>query len=195
MRGRPLLAALAVAGALVLGAPTAASAHDSLVSSTPEADSTVSEVDGIGLTFSNTLLELGENQRSTAIQVRHDGRYFETGCPTLSGQTASAPASLGEAGVYEVLWQVVSSDGHPTSGTYTFTYEPADGAAAAQGSDAPACSNVAAESGGNDDALLLGAAAGVVALAGVGVLAAVLLARRRRPERDRAADAVQEARE
>ncbi len=180
MRGRPLslLAALGLAGALALGAPTAASAHDGLVSSSPEADSTVAEVDGIELTFSNVLLELGENQQSTAIQVRHDGRYFETGCPALSGRTVSAPVALGEAGEYEVLWQVVSSDGHPTSGTYTFTYAPSDGTPVAEGADTPACSEVASEGGSRDDVLLLATAAGVVVLAAGGVLAAVLLFRR-----------------
>lgn len=182
MRARPLplLAALAIAGPLALVFPAAASAHDALADSSPTEGSTVEAVDEISLTFSDVLLDLGQNQRSTAIQVRHDGRYFETGCPTLAGTTASAPAALGDAGEYEVVWQVVASDGHPTSGTYTFTYSPAEGAAVAEGSPEPACSSASAQSGGaDDDVILLAAAGGVVALAAVGVLAAVFLGRRR----------------
>ncbi|WP_210479389.1 copper resistance CopC family protein [Naasia sp. SYSU D00948] len=189
MRGRHLLAGLGLAGALALGAPTAAAAHDSLTGSSPSAESTVETVDEIELTFSNVLLELGANQRSTAIQVRQDDRYFETGCPVLSDRTVSAPVALGGAGDYEVIWQVVSSDGHPTSGTYTFTYAPAEGTPAAEGSASPACSKAAAESGGQEDVLLLGAAAAVVALAAVGVLVAVLLSRRRSASAARAEDA------
>ena len=43
------------------------------------------------------------------------------------------------------MWQVVSSDGHPVSGSYTFTYAPAAGAAEADGSAEPACSSAAAQ--------------------------------------------------
>ncbi|BDZ44620.1 copper resistance CopC family protein [Naasia aerilata] len=182
MRWTPLraLATLAGAAALALAAPLAASAHDSLSSSTPAADSTVDSADEVALTFSGVLLELGDGQQSTAIQVRRDGRYYETACPALSDRTASVPVALGAAGTYDVLWQVVSSDGHPVSGTYSFTYAPAAGAEAAEGSAQPACGQAAgAATGPSDDTILLVAAGGVVALAVVGVVVALLLGRRR----------------
>ncbi|WP_210506838.1 copper resistance CopC family protein [Naasia sp. SYSU D00057] len=181
MRRNPLrlVAALGLGAALAVAAPLAASAHDSLTSSSPAADSTVEVADAVSLTFSNVVLALGEDQRSTAIQVRQEDRYYETECPTIEGRNVSTPVALGGAGEYEVVWQVVSSDGHPTSGSYTFAYTPAAGAAEADGSAEPACgSAAAAPAEGGDDAILLGAAAGVVLLAVAGVLAAVLLGRR-----------------
>ncbi|HEY8589375.1 MAG TPA: copper resistance CopC family protein [Naasia sp.] len=180
-----VLAAAAAALGLALAAPLAASAHDSLSSSTPADGETVTSApDAIELTFTGVLLDLGEGQRSTAIQVRQDGRYYETACPALADRTASAPIALGGAGDYEVLWQVVSSDGHPTSGTYTFTYEPESGAEEAPGAEQPACAGEAAAGGtggstGGDDQLIVGLAAGIGGLALIGVILAVVLGRRR----------------
>jgi methionine-rich copper-binding protein CopC len=182
MRWTPLgaLATLVGAVALALAAPLAASAHDTLSSSTPADGATVDSLDAVTLTFSDVLLELGEDQQSTAIQVRQNGRYFETDCPALSNRTVSVPVGLGAAGEYEVVWQVVSADGHPVSGSYTFTYAPASGTAEAAGAAQPACGQAAtAAAGPSDDAVLLGAAVGVVAIAAVGVAIVVLLGRRR----------------
>lgn len=184
MRWTPLraLATLAGATALALAAPLAASAHDSLNSSTPAEGSTVTSADSIALTFSGVLLELGGDQQSTAIQVRRDGRFYETACPALSDRTASVPVALGAAGTYDVVWQVVSSDGHPVSGTYSFTYEPPAGAPAAEGATKPACGGAsAAAAGPSDDTILLVGAGGVVVLAALGVAIALLLGRRRSP--------------
>jgi methionine-rich copper-binding protein CopC len=181
MRWTPLrlLATFAAAAALALSAPLAASAHDSLDSSTPAAGTTVDSVDAVTLTFSEPVLALGKDQQSTAVQVRKGDRYFETDCPSLSDAVVSAPVALGGAGEYEVVWQVVSDDGHPVSGSYTFTYAPAAGTTAAQGRATPACGGQASAAGGSDDGVLLGVAVGVVALAAVGVAAAFVVGRRR----------------
>lgn len=181
MRWTPLrhAATITAAAALALSAPMAASAHDSLSSSTPAAGATVSAVSDVAVTLSEPVLALGADQHATAIQVRRDGRFYETACPALSGTTVTVPVSLGAGGEYEVVWQVVSVDGHSVSGRYAFTYAPATGASPAQGSADPPCGSAAAASGPGDDAILIGAAIGVVALAAVGVLAALLLSRRR----------------
>jgi methionine-rich copper-binding protein CopC len=182
---RNLLAGSLLAAGLALAAPMAASAHDSLVSTTPAEGTTVSQADSVELTFSGTLLSIGEDQRSAAIQVSHEGRYFEVACPKLVDKTATAEVALGEAGDYTVLWQVVSSDGHTISGEYSFDYEPAAEAEVSSGSDKPACGDPATAAGADgapsDDTILLGAAAGVGALAIIGVVVAVIVGRRRRP--------------
>jgi methionine-rich copper-binding protein CopC len=167
---------------LALGAPLSASAHDSLSSSTPAAEATVTDpLSQVDLTFAGVLLDFGEGQRSTAIQVRQGDRYFETGCARISEKTASAPVALGAAGTYEVVWQVVSSDGHPTSGSYSFTYSPSVGTEASAGAAKPACAPLAGASAGGpgDDAILLGAAACIGMLTLAGVAAAVIVGRRR----------------
>jgi len=183
-----LPAAVLFGAALALAGPLSASAHDSLVSSDPAADADVtSALSGVTLTFSGTPLNLGEGQRSNAVEVRHDGRNYETDCVALSDKNVTVPVALGEAGDYEVVWQVVSSDGHPASGSYTFTYTPAPGAEQAEGSPTPACAATAASSGGaaaagaSDDTILITAAAGIGALAVVGVVVAILFGRRRSP--------------
>jgi MYXO-CTERM domain-containing protein len=154
-----IVAALGLGAALAVAAPLAASAHDGLTSSTPAAGATVATADAVALAFSDVVLSLGQDQPSTAVQVSRGGRYYETACPAIAGRNVSTPVALGPAGQYRVVWQVVSADGHPSSGSYTFTYAPAAGTAAASGSAKPAF---------------------VVVLAAAGVLAAVLL-RRRRP--------------
>jgi hypothetical protein len=56
---------------------------------------------------------------------------------SVLGATASTGAALGAAGEYTLLWQVVSGDGHPVSGEFGFTWEPAAGAELSTGSAAP----------------------------------------------------------
>ncbi|WP_164860197.1 copper resistance protein CopC [Rathayibacter iranicus] len=44
------------------------------------------------------------------------------------------------AGAYEVTWQVVSTDGHPVLGQYTFVWAPGDRVALVEGAEAvPDC--------------------------------------------------------
>ena len=179
-------AAVLLGVALALTAPLSASAHDSLVSSDPAADAGVTTaLSDVTLTFSGTPLNLGEGQRSNAVEVRHDGRNYETDCVALSDKNVTVPVALGGAGSYEVIWQVVSSDGHPVSGSYTFDYTPPAGAEQAEGSPTPACAATAASSGGaaaagaSDDTILITAAVGIGALAVVGVVVAILFGRRR----------------
>ncbi|MEJ6489444.1 copper resistance protein CopC [Leucobacter sp. USCH14] len=134
--------ALLAAGAVVavVGLPvvaTAASAHDQLVSADPVDGAAVESLDEITLQFNNSPLGL---EGSNLVRViGPDGRYYEAGCPSLSGPMVSTPVALGEAGVYEVQWRVVSSDGHPIAENFSFTYEPAGDAEAGAGSEAPLC--------------------------------------------------------
>lgn len=139
---RRIPGALLVAGAALglLLAPVAAvsaSAHDTLVQSDPASGAAVSSLDRIELTFSAD--PLGADG-ADLIQVKGpDGRYYETACPDLNGTDVTAPVALGPAGEYEVLWRIVSSDGHPVGGSYGFSYRPGAAATAAPGSATPQC--------------------------------------------------------
>jgi methionine-rich copper-binding protein CopC len=127
-----LLAATALAGTALLwagfgGAVVSASAHDSLASATPgDGDSITADPGSVVLGFSDELLvQPGGTTDGFAVQiVDSEGLHYESGCVTLDGSSVAAPIALGDAGGYQVLWQVVSSDGHPTSGQYGFDYEP-----------------------------------------------------------------------
>lgn len=131
---------LAVAAIGLTAAP--AQAHNTLVSSTPAAGSVVTEQPGVfAVTTNDAILEAGGT--SNAIQVRGPGAealYYGDGCMTASGSTLTTGVQLGQPGEYTVVWQVVSADGHPISGEYTFTWQPAAEQELAAGlATAPVC--------------------------------------------------------
>lgn len=147
--GRATLAvgALALLGAGVVGAighvPTA-SAHNYLVSSTPEAGAVLTELPpDFVITTNDVLLDFGgENTGSAgALEVKGpDGLFYGDGCVTVSGASISTAAALGPAGDYTVIWRVVSTDGHPVSNEFAFTWQPDAGQAVSLGSSAaPVC--------------------------------------------------------
>ena len=133
---------MAAALGLALGIAAPASAHDSIVGTVPASGSTVSvDPRTVSLTFSKPLLTLGGGTNGFAVVVTDPaGRFQESGCMTIADTVASTKVALGGAGTYTVVWQVVSSDGHPTSGTYTFDYAPDAGTLVSPGRTvAPAC--------------------------------------------------------
>lgn len=187
-----LLRGLAVASAVVAAAlacvlvtSSPASAHSVLVSSTPRAGETLSELPAeFSVTMNETLLG-GAGDAAFALRVRGaDGLYYGDGCLTLVDATLSTPAAIGPAGDYTLEWQVVSADGHPVSGDVPFRWTgaaggpgssapPSCGGASAPASDASADREVAFPLG---DALWIGGA--VVAV--VAAVTVALLATRRR---------------
>ena len=122
MRLRALLATVvvgALAPIVLLAGP--ASAHDSLVSADPAADSSVSgDVDHVTLTLSEP--PLSGLQTGIVISVT-DGAGSErtTGDVRVEGTTIAKDVDLAAAGTYRVQWRSVSVDGHPISGEYRFT--------------------------------------------------------------------------
>ncbi|SIR92503.1 copper resistance CopC family protein [Microbacterium sp. RURRCA19A] len=186
-----LIVAAAAVGA-AFGAAPAASAHDSLVSATPAADTTVSTAADVTLTFSANLL--GADGGNEVIVVGPDARHYETDCTALAGPTLTTPVELGNAGEYQVTWRAVSSDGHPVSGTYTFSYAPAAGEPVGTGSDASPCANVASQQeeaapdasapAAAPSGLVIGLSVGGVAVIVVGVVVVLLVRPRRKGESD-----------
>ena len=134
--------ALALAAALVLAIATPASAHDYLVSSTPEQNSTITEVPAsFSVTTDETLLDLSKDGAGFAIEVTDaDGLYYGDGCVSIVDSTVSVGSSLGDAGAYRMLWQLVSADGHTVAGEVAFTWAPSADAVTSPGSaTAPDC--------------------------------------------------------
>lgn len=189
-------AAVGLLGSAAVATP--ASAHNYLVSTSPAADSTVSEQPGtLVLTTNDDLLVLGNDGAAAALRVvGPDGLYYGDGCVSVVGPEATMPLELGPAGAYEVTWQVVSTDGHPVSGQYAFEWAPAEGVALAKGStsrpdcngtvavpDAPGETAASVESEAGADSALLGNVIWIGgALAAVAAAIAVtLVVLRRRP--------------
>ncbi|WP_245861127.1 copper resistance CopC family protein [Microbacterium aurantiacum] len=116
-----VLAASVLAAVLMLVTPLPASAHDSLQSSSPAADSTVPTLPAeLTLTFSAGLVD---GKGATEVVVTDAaGNSVTDGPATVDGATVTQPlVSEADAGVYRVIWKVVSSDGHPTSEEFSFT--------------------------------------------------------------------------
>ena len=126
------LAATLLAAFLVLFSPLSASAHDALVSSSPAADESVETVPAeLTLTFSAKLID-GEGATEVVVTAP-DGASITDGAATVEGAIVTQPLrGTGPAGEYHVIWKVVSSDGHPTSGEYSFTVTVGDDGASTE---------------------------------------------------------------
>jgi methionine-rich copper-binding protein CopC len=134
-------------GVAVLTAAAPAWAHSTIVDSTPAEGETLTALpEAFSVTADETLLDLG-GQGVFALVIRDAaGRYYGDGCVTVVDATMSAEPAIGESGDYEMLYQVVSADGHPVSGEIPFTWQAPDGFEPAPShADVPVC-------GGDPDA-------------------------------------------
>lgn len=137
-----LAAAVALAGASVLGVSTAASAHNFVVSTTPAEGSTLTMLPAqFEVTTNDDLLDVTGNADAFVLDiVDSDGLYYGDGCVTVNGPTMATDAALGAAGTYTVTYQLVSADGHTIAGEYAFEWAPAAGEPVSTGWDtAPEC--------------------------------------------------------
>ncbi len=128
-RSTRALLALAAALALLLVGAGPAAAHDEVVATTPAAQESVpTPPSAVELELSSPPQVLG-----TVVQVTGpDGSVVSEGEPEVLDTTVRQPLADGlPAGAYTVDWRVTSGDGHPITGSATFT-------AAAAASPAPA---------------------------------------------------------
>nr|WP_272902508.1 copper resistance CopC family protein [Brevibacterium daeguense] len=123
----------------------AALAHDQLIASNPEDGSELEQQpDWLELEFSGEIQEMGAE-----IQVMENGeRDVSAGEIAVEGATLTSalPDDLAPA-EYSVIWRVVSSDGHPISGEFTFTLKDDSGAGGEVESSDPAKSSDPSETG------------------------------------------------
>ena len=112
-----VITALLVAACLVFTGQLPADAHASLVSTDPADGSQVATAPRtVELTFSEDL-----DTGFVAVKAP-DGSTVETSEPRLSGTRMSADlAESHQSGLYTVAYRVVSVDGHPVTGQFTFT--------------------------------------------------------------------------
>ena len=167
-------AALLVAG-LTFAAPIAlapaASAHDAFVGSTPKAGSTLTTAPtSVTVSFEEPPLAAGLAVAVTA----PDTTLVTSGDPVLTGTDVVSPlAPLTQAGVYTVAWRVVADDGHPVTGTFSFTLDLAGsgptGSAGPSSAASPSVSLAASTEGSSSSASWIVAGLGALVLLGVGV--------------------------
>ncbi|GAB4086915.1 hypothetical protein GCM10028784_35450 [Myceligenerans cantabricum] len=116
--------------AMFLATAPPAAAHDQFLSSDPvDGDVLDAPPEAITLTFSGEPLETG----AEIVLTGDDGADLALQDLAADGAvlTGSVPATL-PAGDYDVAWHIVSGDGHPLEGAFTFSVdgpEEADGEA------------------------------------------------------------------
>ena len=189
---RRTAATLSAVGALTALGLVPAAAHDEVLSTSPEQGAVLeSAPEQIELSYSGEIMDIGHQVLVTG----PEGQYVTEGPLERDGSQVVQPlAETGsEEGTYQVVWRVVSSDGHPIEGTYT--YQVGDGAdtttaapslsstptdAPTDGSDSSAQAQDAAaqEDSGGLSGWAVGATVVVLALAVIGLLG--LMSRRRR---------------
>ncbi|ORA02755.1 hypothetical protein BST17_21755 [Mycolicibacterium bacteremicum] len=184
-----LIAASLLALALWASGSGIATAHTALIESDP--------ADGSSLTVAPTTITLTFNEdiNSTFANVvvnDSGGRNWVSGTPVVTGSTLQATIGPDPliSGMYTVGYRVLSADGHPVSGSYTFTVQPGPSQpsqpAASTADAAPVTSSAtpaqppapANDTSGTSAAILWAAVAGLAA----GAVITVLQARRRRRE-------------
>ncbi|MFD2081125.1 hypothetical protein SAMN05421678_104189 [Actinopolymorpha cephalotaxi] len=124
---RVLATALVLAGCLGLQAWSSvpAYAHAALVSSDPKDGAVLDRPPRrITLEFDDPI-----SRKFDFVAVSGPGgATYQSGSPRVMGNKVTQRLDhLGPAGTYEVAWRVVSADGHPVSGTLTFTTRAAGG--------------------------------------------------------------------
>lgn len=114
-----------VIGSFGLMSASPALAHDQLIGSNPKNGAQLDkQPEWIELEFSGNIQDVG-----TEIQVNHNGKDVSAGEIAVEGRkvTSALPDDL-EPGDYEIVWRVVSEDGHPISGTVKFTLKDSNAA-------------------------------------------------------------------
>lgn len=145
---RTLCALATLASATFVGV-SPATAHDEIVSTNPADGTSLTEAPRqLELTFSGDIMEMdGANQ----VRVTNAaGENVTQGEPKVQGTNVTQALQASSADdTYTVAWRVVSSDGHPIQGT--FTYDVGQGApatsdpkAAAQATSGTAASSATA---------------------------------------------------
>ncbi len=113
-----VLGALLLVVALAVVIAPQARAHDVLISTKPAEGASIKMLpEQVKVTMSANLTKTG----AVIKVVGPDGEQWDEQDTSVSG--TDAVVSLregGPAGEYQVTWRVVSSDGHPVSGEYTF---------------------------------------------------------------------------
>lgn len=117
-----------LAAMVITAAP--ADAHARLESSSPSDGSTLTATPPEVMLRFNEPIKEGLNE----VSVTTGSTDVADGEIDVEGQSVYQPIALDmKPGTYTVKYKVVSADGHPVSGTFTFTYAPPEGDTGARG--------------------------------------------------------------
>ena len=111
---------------LIFAGMQSADAHAQLSSSVPAKNQIVKVLPSlVWLEFDGDLLSFGDKQIHKITVFNSKRARVSTGKPIIGGARISTKLKTGlPAGKYLVSYRVVSEDGHPIEGSYSFTYKP-----------------------------------------------------------------------
>ena len=103
-----------------------ANAHAQLSLSVPTKNQTVKVLPSlVWLEFDGDLLSFGDKQIHRLTVTNAKKVRVDVGGPIVGGARISTKLKSGlPSGKYLVSYRIVSEDGHPVSGSYSFTYKP-----------------------------------------------------------------------
>ena len=111
---------------LILSGVQNAHAHAQITSSVPAKNQIVKVLPSlVWLEFDGDLLSFGDKQIHKITVTSSKRARVDIGGPIVGGARISTKLKAGlPAGKYFVSYRVVSEDGHPVEGSYTFSYKP-----------------------------------------------------------------------
>jgi methionine-rich copper-binding protein CopC len=120
------LTTIIISVSLIFAGMQSANAHAQLTSSNPKKNEVIKTLPSlVWLEFDGDLLSFGDKQIHKITVTNSIKKRVDIGGPIVGGARISTKlkASL-PAGKYLVSYRIVSEDGHPVQGTYSFTYRP-----------------------------------------------------------------------
>ena len=101
-----------------------ATSHEQLVDQEPKSGQVLEAgIAEVRLSFSDDLISLDNSAGSEIVILDSNQNPVNNGCAVIDARTAIARADIDTPGTYQVGWRVVSGDGHPISGSFSFVVE------------------------------------------------------------------------
>jgi methionine-rich copper-binding protein CopC len=157
---------LALCTALLLATPINAFAHGEITQATPAADSKVLTAPAeVSIEFDGKLQTIGDATVNLITVTDNQGQIISSPTSVVEGSKISTKLQLTDiTGLVSVHYRIVSEDGHPVEGDYSFTVGENPTLTSAQGEEsAEAEAGISEESGSN----LLVNGIGIVMLIGI----------------------------
>jgi methionine-rich copper-binding protein CopC len=99
-----------------------AMAHDEVIATTPaDGSSVVAGEINVTVTFSEDVMKVADNAGIAIAVTAPDGNVLTHNCLGVDGAVISSTIDIDQPGKYQVEWQSVSADGHPSTGKFAFT--------------------------------------------------------------------------
>ena len=121
------------AGSLIAASP--ALAHDEIIGTSPSDGASVAAgAFDVTITSGEDIMNMADMAGNEIVVSgpadSADSTVVSLNCIKVSGATAAVPVDIEKPGTYTATWRLISQDGHPQDGTFSFTVTNDNGYAA-----------------------------------------------------------------